>query len=84
MKLSIEQQGKIKKMICEILEVNQEEMTSTSHFADDHGADSLRGIEILAGLERIFKVKIPQSELSKMFNLSGVVEQAEKYMSTKE
>ncbi len=62
----------IKDIVCEILELDGSEVTSTSLFKEDHGADSLRAIEILAALERAFHVTIEQSELSRMTNLEGV------------
>jgi acyl carrier protein len=62
----------IKDVVCEILELDPSEVTPTSLFKEDHGADSLRAIEILAALERAFRVTIEQSELSRMTNLEGV------------
>jgi acyl carrier protein len=64
--------GLIQDIISEILEIDQAEMTDTSLFKEDHGADSLRAIEILAGLERAFKVEIDQAELARMVNLQGI------------
>lgn len=62
----------IKVLVCDILELEQEEVTPTSLFKEEHGADSLRAIEILATLEKRFAIKIPQSEMAKMVNLAGV------------
>lgn len=62
----------IKSIVCEILELDEDEVTETSLFAEDHGADSLRAIEILASLEKAFTVVIDQAELSRMVNLRGV------------
>ncbi|WP_345812293.1 acyl carrier protein [Paraburkholderia sp. PREW-6R] len=63
---------KIKDVVSEILEIEPSEMSSTSLFKEDHGADSLRAIEILASLEKTFGVEIPQSALTRMVNLEGV------------
>lgn len=65
---------RIAEIVCEILEIEPTELTDTSRFKEDHDADSLRAIEILAILEREFGVEIDQSELSKMVNLDGVYE----------
>jgi acyl carrier protein len=62
----------IKEIVCDILELEPEEVTETSLFKEDHGADSLRAIEILANLERAFGVLIDQAELARMVNLEGV------------
>ena len=73
MTLSVDaRQAKIKSIVCDILELDDDEVTGTSLFKEDHDADSLRAIEILASLEKEFHVVIDQSELSRMVNLEGV------------
>lgn len=62
----------ILSIVSEILEIDQDAMSDTSLFKEDHGADSLRAIEILAALERSFRVEIDQAELSRMVNLRGI------------
>jgi acyl carrier protein len=62
----------IKEIVCDILEIDLDEVSETSLFKEDHGADSLRAIEILAALEREFSVVIDQSEMARMVNLRGV------------
>lgn len=61
-----------KEIVCEILEIEPDEVTETSLFKEEHDADSLRAIEILAALERTFGVTIDQAELAEMVNLQGV------------
>jgi len=70
--LDAAQQAEIKSIVCEILELDEDEVTVTSLFKEDHSADSLRAIEILAALERMFDVEIAQDELGRMVNLEGV------------
>ncbi|MEJ1198061.1 MULTISPECIES: acyl carrier protein [unclassified Streptomyces] len=62
----------IKEVVCDILEIDEDEVTEVSLFKEDHDADSLRAIEILAALERTQRVTIDQAELSRMVNLVGV------------
>ncbi|MFD1147577.1 acyl carrier protein [Saccharothrix hoggarensis] len=69
-----ERMATIKDIVCEILEIEPEEVTETSLFNEDHGADSLRAIEILASLEKQFSIAIDQAELGRMVNLRGVYE----------
>ncbi|GGS43059.1 MULTISPECIES: acyl carrier protein [Streptomyces] len=65
--------ARIKGIICDILEIEPEDMTDTSRFKEDHEADSMGAIEILSQLERAFGTDIDQAELSRMVNLDGVV-----------
>jgi len=62
----------IVSIVSEILEIDQAELSETSLFKEDHDADSLRAVEILAALERRFRVDIDQAELSRMVNLQGI------------
>lgn len=67
-----ERLAEIKNLVCDILELEHEEVTETSLFKEEHGADSLRAIEILATLEKTFSIKIPQAQMATMVNLAGV------------
>jgi acyl carrier protein len=62
----------IDEIVIESLELDPEEVTPTSLFKEDHDADSLGAIEILAALEKTFKIDIPQDGLNRMVNLEGV------------
>lgn len=62
----------IKDVVCDILEVEPDEVTRVSLFKEDHDADSLRAIEILASLERAYGITIDQAEMAKMVNLEGI------------
>ncbi|MBO8184002.1 acyl carrier protein [Streptomyces spirodelae] len=64
--------AKIKEIVCDILELEEEEVTTEGLFNEEYGADSLRAIEILSSLEREFGVVIDQTELVRMTNLQGV------------
>jgi acyl carrier protein len=63
----------------EVLEIEDDEITPTSMFVEDHDADSLRAIEILARIEKKYKVDIPQAELPNMVNLQAVYEVVARY-----
>ena len=70
--ISDAQKNDVKAMICDVLEIEPEELSATSHFVEDHGADSLRAIEILANLETTYGVTIDQAALSRMTTLHNV------------
>lgn len=69
-----ESQDDIKELVCDILEVDPDEVTQTSLFKDDHDADSLRAIEIVASLERTYGIEIEQADMARMVNLQGVLD----------
>lgn len=64
----------LRELIAEVLELEPEEISDTGSFVDDYEADSLRAIEILARIEKKYRVEIPQEDLAKMENLLAVYE----------
>lgn len=72
MQLNDDIRAQIKSIVAEVLDVPDTELTSTSLFKEDHDADSLGAIMVLAKLEKTFKISIPQTELRRMINLEGI------------
>jgi acyl carrier protein len=50
---------RVKKIVCEQLDVSVEEVKSKASFIDDLGADSLDTVELVMAFEEEFKVEIP-------------------------
>ncbi|HCT80088.1 acyl carrier protein [Catelliglobosispora koreensis] len=63
--------AELREIIAEVLEIEPEELTDSGDFAEEYQADSLRAIEILARIDKHFKVEIPQSELPELRNLKA-------------
>ena len=49
-----------------------DEVTETSLFREDLDADSLRAIEIVARLEKVYKIAISPEEMAQMINLMAL------------
>jgi acyl carrier protein len=64
----------LREIIAEVLEIEPEELTDSGDFSEDYQADSLRAIEILARIDKQFKIEIPQSELPELRNLKATYE----------
>jgi acyl carrier protein len=62
----------LRAMVAEVLELEPDELSDTGDFIDDYEADSLRAIEILARIDKQYKVEIPQAELPELRNLKAV------------
>ena len=69
----------IRSMIAEIAERDEEEIKDNLSFVEDLGFDSMMALEILANLEKKYKIKIPEEELTKLDNVSGTVELVQKH-----
>ena len=65
---------KLKKVIAEVLNVDPEEITLDTTFADDLGADSLDVFQIIMGIEEEFDIEIPAEEAEKISAVEVAVE----------
>jgi len=72
--------SELREIVAEVLEVEPDEVTDSGDFVEEYEADSLRAIEILARIEKKYRVEIPQSELAGMRTLKGVREVVDQYV----
>ena len=66
---------KLKKIIAEVLNVDEDEITMVTTFVDDLGADSLDVFQIIMGIEEEFDIEIENEEAEKIVTVSDAVEQ---------
>lgn len=64
---------RVKKVVVEQLDVNEDEVTSAASFVDDLGADSLDVVELVMGLEEEFDVEIPDEDAEKITTVADAV-----------
>ncbi len=67
---------KIKKIICEQLDVAEKDVVPEASFVDDLGADSLDQVELIMAMEEEFDVSIPDEDAEKI----GTVQDALDYI----
>ena len=70
---------KLKKVIAEVLNVDEAEITMDTTFEDDLGADSLDLFELAMALEEEFSVEIPSEDLEKITTVGDVIAYIEEH-----
>ena len=65
---------KLKKIIVDVLNVDENEITMDTTFIDDLGADSLDVFQIIMGLEEEFDIEIPNEQAEKIVTVGDAVE----------
>jgi len=55
-------EAKVKELICEQLEVSEEQLKPAASFVDDLKADSLAVVELVLALEQEFNIEIPDED----------------------
>ncbi len=66
---------KIRSIICEVLNISEDEVTPESTFIEDLGADSLDVFQIIMGIEEEFDIEIPNEAAEKIVTVNDAVEQ---------
>jgi len=59
-------EDKIRKIICEQLDVPEKDVVPEASFVDDLGADSLDQVELIMAMEEEFDVSIPDEDAEKI------------------
>lgn len=64
---------RLKKLVVELLEVEEGKVVSKASFVDDFAADSLDFIELITAVEEAFGIEIPDEDASKMQTVEDAV-----------
>ncbi|MFC1704641.1 acyl carrier protein [Candidatus Omnitrophota bacterium] len=79
--LDLEQE--IKAIVAEVLETEPEALNPKAKFVEDLGMDSMMALEILAAIEKKFRVVIPEDSLPKFTTLDETIRLIKDIMSKK-
>ena len=67
-------EARVKAIVVEQLGVSEDEVTNTSSFIDDLGADSLDTVELVMALEEEFGAEIPDKEAEKITTVQAAID----------
>jgi acyl carrier protein len=70
----------LRVLVAEIVEVEPGKITPGANFVEDLGMDSMMALEILASIEKKYKLRIPEENLTKITDLNKVVELVDKFL----
>ena len=73
----------IRNLIAEIIEKNPSEITTDAKFFEDLEVDSMMALEIMAAMEKKYKIVIPEEKLAQLTTLRETVAVAEQYIKDK-
>lgn len=72
---------KLQKIISEVLNVGEDEITMETTFVDDLGADSLDVFQIIMGIEEEFDIEIANDDAENIVTVADAVDQIKKAMN---
>jgi acyl carrier protein len=64
----------IAKLVSEVIEIPEADIKPDADFANDLGVDSMKAIEIVAAVEKKYKVIVPEKDIPKIRSLKEVIE----------
>jgi len=73
----------IKDLIAVIIEKDPADLDPSARFVEDLGVDSMMALEILAAIEKKYKISIPEEKLSQLTNLNDTIKIAKEYLAQK-
>jgi acyl carrier protein len=71
-------EAKVKSIICEQLNVAEEDVVPEASFVDDLGADSLDQVELIMAMEEEFDLSIPDEDAEKIATVQDVIDYIKK------
>lgn len=73
-------ENEIRNLIAQILEIEPEKITPEARFVEDLGMDSMMALEIVAAIEKKYKITIPEENLTKLGSLKNALELVNQYI----
>ena len=70
----------VKALLADIIEMDPNQIDPDAHLVEDLGMDSMMALEILAAIEKKYKIRIPEDDLPKITTVNKAVELARKYV----
>ncbi|MFH1851153.1 MAG: acyl carrier protein [Candidatus Neomarinimicrobiota bacterium] len=73
--------GRIIKVTCELLGIDESQITESSRFVEDLGAESIQSIELVAAFEEEFDIEMDEDAALAVTNVGDAVTFIDKVIS---
>lgn len=75
-----EVQARVKKVVAQVLKMDDTEINDDANFIFDLGADSMQSLELVAGFEEEFDIEMDQDRALEVQDIDGAVEFIREYV----
>ena len=76
-----EVQTRVKKVVSQVLKMDETEISDDANFIFDLGADSMQSLELVAGFEEEFDIEMDQDKALEIQTIDGAVIFIQQYMN---
>ncbi|HOC81835.1 MAG: acyl carrier protein [Thermovirgaceae bacterium] len=66
--------ARLKEIVMDRLDVEEDQIKPEASFVEDFGADSLDIVELIMGIEEVFDIEIPDEDAEKLTNVGEAME----------
>jgi acyl carrier protein len=73
----------IRNLVAEVLETDPDKLRGDEKFVKELGMDSMMALEILAGIEKKYRIVIPEDALPKFTDLNATISLVKEIMKKK-
>lgn len=73
----------VRKLVSDITEIPEKNLKEDAKFVEDLGIDSMMALEIVASLEKKYKITIPEDQIPNVRSLKNVYEMLEALITGK-
>ncbi len=70
----------VRQLVADILEVEPHTINPDAKLVEDLGMDSMMALEIVASIEKKYKIKLPEQELRNVTTLNRVIDTTRDYV----
>jgi len=71
---------RVKKVVAEVLEMNQDEIGNDANFIFDLGADSMQSLQLVAGFEEEFGIEMDEDKALEIQSVDKAIEFIHSYL----
>jgi acyl carrier protein len=76
-------ESEVRALVANILEIDEKKISPSGRFVEELGMDSMMALEIMASLEKKYKIKISEEYLTKVTDLKSIVNITRKILGEK-
>lgn len=73
-------EAEVTALIADIIEADAKKLDRNANLVEDLGMDSMMALEILAAIEKKYKIKLPEEDLPKITSVSRAIEMTKQYV----
>ena len=70
----------VTELIADIIETDASTIDPNANLVEDLGMDSMMALEILASIEKKYKIKIPEEDLPKITSVRNAIDLTKRYV----